>query len=96
MFEFGLGDLVKDRVTGFTGVIMARTQWFNGCVRYLLQATALKPDGGTVDEHNFDEEQIELVEVRKVVPPAHVMLKKGKGKKGGPKSGEGRITRTGL
>jgi hypothetical protein len=62
-----LGDLAKDIVTGFTGIVVARTEWLNRCVRLTLQPQKLQKDGKTPDTQTFDEEQI------KVVKPAHVV-----------------------
>jgi hypothetical protein len=43
-----LGDKVKDRVTGLTGIVIARTDWLNGCIRMTVQPQELK-DGKPVD-----------------------------------------------
>lgn len=32
-----LGDTVMDRVTGFVGVAVSRTEYMNGCIRYAVQ-----------------------------------------------------------
>ena len=60
MFEFKLGDKVKDYVTGFTGVVVGRTEWLNGCIRYAVQPTTLK-DGAPQDVQHIDEQQILIV-----------------------------------
>jgi hypothetical protein len=67
-FKFRLGDQVKDRVTGFKGVIMARTQWMNLCIRYSVQARDLQ-DGKPVPDQWFDENDIELVRGSKNLAP---------------------------
>jgi hypothetical protein len=64
-FKYDLGDLVKDKVTGFQGVIIVRTEWLNGCRRYSVQSQELK-DGKPMDAVGFDEDGIELVEANKV------------------------------
>ena len=46
-FKFELGDLAQDEITGFRGVIVARTQWLNNCNVYRLQSPDLK-DGKPV------------------------------------------------
>ena len=56
-----LGDLVRDVVTGFEGVVVARTEWMYGCVRLTLQAKALH-DGKPVETCTFDEPGCALVE----------------------------------
>jgi hypothetical protein len=55
-----LGDEAKDTVTGFTGIVMCRTEWINGCVRTSLQSRVLKDDKVT-EMQTFDEMQLELV-----------------------------------
>lgn len=59
-FKFNLRDEVRDTITGFTGVITARTEWLNGCLRYVVQSKALK-DGIPAEGQGFDEQQLELV-----------------------------------
>jgi hypothetical protein len=51
-----LRDTVKDTITGFTGVVISRCEWINGCVRLGVQATKLK-DGIPTEPQHFDEEQ---------------------------------------
>lgn len=88
-FKFGQGDELKDKVTGFRGVVVARVDWLNGCKRYCLQPTKLKDDGSRQDEVNFDEEQLELVKAAKVAVPQVERPKPP----GGPKTGEATATR---
>lgn len=56
-----LGDLIKDRLTGFTGVMVAETRWLNGCVRIVLHPTKLSKDGQPGLDHTFDANQCEVV-----------------------------------
>lgn len=63
--QIRLGDLVRDRVTGFTGIATARTEWLNKCVRWQLQPRELK-DGKVQPPEVFDEEQCEVVEAEAV------------------------------
>ena len=55
-----LGDKVKDIVTGFTGIITAKTTFLNGCVRVSVQSDKLK-DGIPTDPQWFDEPQVRIV-----------------------------------
>lgn len=55
-----LGDLAKDRITGYTGIVVAVTDWLNKCRRITLQARALK-DGKPVESATFDETDVVLV-----------------------------------
>lgn len=55
-----LGSKVRDKVTGYTGIAVARTEWLNGCVRISVQGKAAKgklPD----DTHWVDIEQVEVI-----------------------------------
>ncbi len=53
-FKFGLLEEVRDRVTGFKGVITGRTEWAYGCRRYSVQPKGLK-NGRPVEAMGFDE-----------------------------------------
>jgi hypothetical protein len=90
-FKHDLGDEVRDVFTGIVGIIIARTEWFNGCKRYVMQPSTLKTDNTPMDEFNIDEEQIVVVTKQKVPRP------KGKAEKppGGPKSGDRAVLRRG-
>ena len=58
--KFGLGSKVKDRVTGFKGIVAARTQWLNNCTTYGLRSQKLEA-GKPSDLEWFDEPQLKLV-----------------------------------
>jgi hypothetical protein len=55
-----LGDLVKDSITGFTGIVTCRSEWLNGCVRLSLQPQELR-EGKPLADVTFDIEQLILV-----------------------------------
>jgi len=55
-----VGDIARDSVTGFKGMVIARTEWLNGCARVTIQPQKLK-DGKTIDAETFDEQQVEVV-----------------------------------
>jgi hypothetical protein len=65
IFKFNLGDEVKDSITGFSGIITARTQFLNGCIRYGITCTKLNKDGIPLESEYFDEQQLELVKKTK-------------------------------
>lgn len=65
-FIFNLGDEVRDKVTGFTGVIMCRCQWLYACNVYGVKSRQLKEDGTPRDMVHLDEPALELVEEKKV------------------------------
>lgn len=66
--SFNLGDLVKDRVTGFKGILTAETRWLNGCVRMNVQPQGINKDGKPFEAQSFDVEQLDLVKAQ--VAPA--------------------------
>jgi hypothetical protein len=58
-----LGDEVKDTVTGFSGVAVARTKWMFGCDRITIQPKAKKDKDGKQELQNmevFDEPQVKV------------------------------------
>ncbi len=63
-----LGDTAKDSITGFEGVVIARTEWLTNCVRMTLQPKGLKAEGTPIDCCAFDEPSLVLVKKRN--PPA--------------------------
>jgi hypothetical protein len=62
MNKVKLGDQVKDKVSGFTGIIVSQHDYLNGCTRFSLQPSVDK-DGKLPDTATFDEPQLEIVEV---------------------------------
>lgn len=56
-----VGQVLKDKITGFTGVAVAKTEWLNGCVRMTLQPREMR-EGKPIDSQTFDVEQLEIVE----------------------------------
>lgn len=61
MVEIKLGDIAKDTITGFTGVVVAITKWLHGCEQIALQPQELNKDGRPFDHQSFDLPQIKLV-----------------------------------
>jgi hypothetical protein len=59
-FKFDLGDEVRDTITNYCGVIVARTQWLTNCNTYMVKSRELK-DGQPRDAITFDEPSVELV-----------------------------------
>jgi hypothetical protein len=60
------GDEAKDLVTGFRGIVTARTTWLHGCNRLAITPTKLGSDGQPVKEATFDEQRIEVIKRGKV------------------------------
>lgn len=68
--QMNLGDKVKDQVTGFTGIVIARTTFLHGCVRCGVQSDKLK-DGKPMESQWIDEPQLTLVAAAAVKEGAH-------------------------
>jgi len=56
--KFELGEILKDKITGFQGVAMARTEYFTDCTHYGLAAQKVKDDGTVQDWQWFDETRL--------------------------------------
>jgi hypothetical protein len=52
-----LGEMVKDKVTGFTGMVMARTEYLNGCVQVLVQPKGCDKEGKPKESVWMDEQR---------------------------------------
>lgn len=63
-----LGDLVRDTVTKFEGVVIVEMQWLHGCRRLGVQPQKLTKEGKTAGYESFDEGQ--LVLLKKAVAPS--------------------------
>ena len=57
-----LGDCAKDTISGIDGIVVAKTEWLNGCVRVTLQRTTTDKDGKFLDNETFDEQQVQVTE----------------------------------
>ena len=57
-----LGDLVKDRISGFSGIVTARSEYLNGCISVLVSPTNLDNDGKKIKGIWFDDVQLEVEE----------------------------------
>ena len=81
--EIKLGMKARDKVTGFEGIIVSRTEFLNGCVRYSIQPELNKKDKTIPSEAWFDEQQIEIIskgvmmEQRKTGGPTSCKVPKG-------------------
>ena len=55
-----LGDTVKDKISGFTGVVTGKHYYLWGCIRCSVLSKELQ-DGKPIEEMLFDEAQLEYV-----------------------------------
>ena len=58
--EIKLGQKVKDRVTGFTGIVISKLEYLNGCIQLGVKPNKLK-DGETLEAEYVDIEQMDVV-----------------------------------
>ena len=72
-----LGDVVKDKISGFTGVATCRLEYLNGCVRWAVHPRILH-EGKPIEAQYFDTEQLDHV-----TPVEHVGFAKAVGATGG-------------
>jgi hypothetical protein len=59
-----LGDLVKDEITGFEGIVTGKHKWIHGCKRYSVQPRNLDKDNKPIAAQSFDEPQLILLTKR--------------------------------
>lgn len=59
--KFSTGDRVRCLVSGFEGVVIARTEYLNGCKQYAIKPPIDK-DGKMIEAAWIDEPQLLLVE----------------------------------
>jgi len=64
--EIKLGDKVRDKITGFMGIAVAKTEFLNGCIQFNVL-----PKGDKInkmpDEISIDEQSLEIIRVKKKV-----------------------------
>ncbi len=62
-----LGDKVKDKVTGFTGIATAKCEYLNGCIQFCVMPKMKAKDGKHPDGIFVDQGQLDVVGAKKVV-----------------------------
>lgn len=60
MKEIQLGQEVKDKVTGFKGIAVAKTTFLQGCRRIVIQPKVNK-EGVMSESQSFDEPDLEVI-----------------------------------
>lgn len=58
--EIVLGNKVKDKVTGFTGITTSKVEYLNGCLQFGVKPN-MSADGKMPDTHYIDIDQLEYV-----------------------------------
>lgn len=63
--EIKLGDRVCDKVTGYEGIAVARTQFLNGCVQYTIARKLKKgEDINITGDPSIDESVLKVIQKR--------------------------------
>lgn len=75
MEQIALGDEVKDKISGFRGIAVARYSYLHGCERISVQPKIDK-QGKLPESRTFDEPQLMIIK--------NNLAKRGKGDRGGP------------
>jgi len=83
MNKIKLGDEVRDKVTGLTGIATTKVEFLNGCVQYQVQPPVDK-EGKMVEAEYIDDSQLEKVKKEK---PKRVKTDTGGGFHKYPKNG---------
>lgn len=78
-----LGDRVRDKITGYEGVVIGITDWIFGCRRPIVQGEKLDNEGKVIETQSFDEPQLEVV-ARAVLEPMRPQVAPSGGRTGGP------------
>ena len=65
-----LGDRVKDRITGYTGIVNTKSEYLNGCRRFGVQSEKVDKDGRVPDSIYFDEPDLTVIKkgVHAIIP----------------------------
>lgn len=61
MNKFILGQRIKDKVSGLTGICTARLEYINGCIQYGI-AGSVQLDGKISDTNYIDQQNLVLVD----------------------------------
>lgn len=59
--DIEIGDRVRDRVSGFKGIAISRTEWLFGCIRIQVQPEKIGKDGKYPESIVFDEASLEVI-----------------------------------
>jgi hypothetical protein len=55
-----LGDCVRDTISGFEGIAVARAEYLYGCVRFQVEAQRLGENGAPIESVWFDEQRLDV------------------------------------
>lgn len=64
MKEIKLGDKVKDKITGFTGIAVAKTEFLNGCIQWNVLPKGDK-NNKMPEDMSIDQQTLEIIKPKK-------------------------------
>ena len=62
MRKVGLGSLVRDKITGFEGIVMGRTEYLTGCAHVGIHPRGLTNEGSIPGWEWIDETRVIVLE----------------------------------
>lgn len=75
--EIKLGDSVKDKITGFKGIVVGRAEYLTGCVQFAVLPQRVKKDGTIPEWEWLDSKRLSSTYNKKpegpqsCTPPTH-------------------------
>lgn len=87
-----LGKKVKDKISGFKGVVVGETRWLWGCLRVGVERRKVNNDGKVSDPEWFDVDRVEVIAGSKTM--RIVSTKAETAVVGGPESDPSRSSRS--
>jgi hypothetical protein len=61
MSTIQLGDEVKDKVSGFSGIAIGRIEYINGCIQFGIKSKVKKTGELPKDNYWVDEKELDIV-----------------------------------
>jgi len=62
MKEIKLGDVVRDKITGFKGIAIAKCEYLYGCAQFCIKPQKLSKEGSMLEGQYIDIEQLEIID----------------------------------
>ena len=66
MSEIQLGDKVRCKLTGFTGITVAKTEFINGCIQWSV-VPKISKDNKFPEEVGIDEQSLEVINPKRKI-----------------------------
>jgi hypothetical protein len=85
MDKIEFGDKVKERISGFTGIVTGYATYITGCNKVLIDSNKVSP-GGDVQQMWTDEDRVKIIKKKAFVLNPEPKSKPETGFSGGPMS----------